>query len=74
MDRSDSERLAVIEAILKSINLRLFGRDGDGGVIEHLDKRVAKLENWRWWVIGIAIGAGAATGGLASHVIEAIIK
>ena len=60
---TDSERLAVIESTVGRIEKRLFGTDGDRGEIGHLDYRITKLENWRWWVVGIAVGLGVAVGG-----------
>ncbi len=67
--RTDSQKLAVIEDAVARIELRLFGRDGNRGIVDELDIRITKLENWRWWVVGIAIGLGAASGAGLSHLM-----
>lgn len=65
---TDSQRLAVIERIVTDMRDRLFGDDVDEGEIGHLKARVAKLEQWRWWIVGVA--AAPAVGG----VIAALVK
>lgn len=69
-DRTDSQKLAVVEETVVRMEHRLFGRDGDRGVINELDIRITKLENWRWWVVGIAVGLGAASGMGIAHFIK----
>ena len=76
--RTDGERLAVIESIVVKLEPRLFGGDGEGGAFARLekrlmglDKRVTKLENWRWWVMGIAVGVGFVLGGWVQKAIAA---
>lgn len=81
MERSDSQKLASIEALLESMDHRLFGNGQPGeidrlhGKIGKVDARVTKLENWRWWVVGIGVGLGVATGAglrsIAEHLIGA---
>ena len=79
--RTDSERIAVIEEIVvrlekstERFERRLFGNSDSGelGEINHLDARITKLENWRWWVVGIAVGLGFAGGGTIMHIIESV--
>jgi hypothetical protein len=41
------------------------------GTARH-DARLGSLEQWRWTVVGVALGAGAAAGGLASTIGSAI--
>jgi len=72
--RTDSERIAVIEEVVMRMDRRLFGRDGDMGEIQHLDSRITKLENWRWWVVGMALGLGFAAGGFGKQLIETLTK
>lgn len=80
MEKTDSERIAVIETTVTDIKQRLFG-NGQPGELDHLHtrvssvgNRVAKLENWRWWVVGIAVGLGVALGGTARAIAEALLK
>ncbi len=54
MERSDHERLAVIEEVVLRLEARLFG-DGQPGEITSIKHRIRALENWRWKIIG---GAG----------------
>ncbi len=68
--RTDSERLAVIESIVMRMDRRLFGRDGDMGEVDRLDVRVTALENWRWWLVGIAVGMGFAGGAGVVHFLR----
>ena len=70
--RTDSERLVAIETTVRRIDLNLFGADGNEGKLGSLDSRVSKLENWRWWVMGIAVGSGAIIGGLVGKVLAAV--
>ena len=81
--RTDSERIAVIEEIVvrmekstERFERRLFGNSDSGelGEINHLDARITKLENWRWWVVGIAVGLGFTAGGFGHKVIEVFAK
>lgn len=79
--RSDSERLAVIESTVERIDLNLFGPDGQGGIFSTLDRRlnsvdrrVSKLENWRSWVIGVSMGVGVVLGGLIQKFLTALAK
>ena len=67
-NRTDSERLAAIETSLNNIEKRLFG-NGQPGELEQLHerinahgKRVSSLENWRWWLTGVAVGVGTLLG------------
>ena len=74
MTESDSNKLAVIESIVIRMDRRLFGVDGSMGEMDHLDARVTKLENWRWWLIGIGIGIGVGGGLGLSKMLEAFGK
>lgn len=47
------ERLAVIEAIVRRLESRLFG-NGQPGEISAIKKRVARLESWLWRATGAA--------------------
>lgn len=71
---ADSERLAVIESIVTNLSHRLIGMDGNGGELDSLHRRIGKLENWRWWVVGIAVGLGVALGGAGKALAEALFK
>ena len=73
MNRTDSERLASMETTLDDIKHRLFG-NGRPGHIDGIYNRLSKLENWRWWVVGIAVGAGVVLGGYGHAAIEAMTK
>ena len=53
-DRTDSERLAVIESAVLKLSRDLFG-NGQPGVIKAMSKRIGKLETY----LAIAIGGGA---------------
>lgn len=69
---TDGERLASIETTVKDIKERLFGEDQSNGVIGDLDTRLTKLENWRWWVVGMALGLGVAAGHSLTHFLEVL--
>jgi hypothetical protein len=75
MERTDSERLAVIsersaviESTLLDVKRQLFGNGQPGQIqllhsrVSTVDKRVDLLENWKWWVVGAGVGAGTALG------------
>lgn len=70
---NENTELAVIKEVVLRLEHRLFG-NGQPGVIEEHSKRIAKLENWRWWVVGIAVGLGIALGAGGTHIIEAMSK
>jgi uncharacterized protein involved in exopolysaccharide biosynthesis len=53
-ERTDRERLAVIEETVLDLKERLFG-NGQPGVIEKHEIRITRLENYRW-LIGGAVG------------------
>lgn len=80
--RTDSERIAVIEEVILRMEKsnarfehRLFGRDGEEmGEINHLDARITRLENWRWWLLGLAVGIGIVAGGYGHAIAEALTK
>lgn len=67
------ERLARIETMVEEIYHRLFG-NGQPGELDRLNSRVGKLENWRWWVMGIAVGAGIACGYGLNGLLQALAK
>jgi hypothetical protein len=70
--KTDSERLVAIETTVRRIDLNLFGADGNEGKLGIFDKRITKLENWRWWVMGVAVGAGGIIGGLIGKAIAVV--
>ena len=70
--RSDTERLAVIESIVTRMDRRLFGVDESMGELGQLDFRLTKLENWRWWLIGIGVGLGVGGGVGLAKILEAL--
>lgn len=72
-EKTDSERLAVIEEVVTRTDHRLFG-NGQPGEISSIKGRIAKLENWRWWVVGVAVGLGIALGGSIRPIVEAFAK
>lgn len=51
MDRTDHERLAVIEEVVLRLEERLFG-DGQPGEIATLKARVHRIEQWFWRISG----------------------
>lgn len=66
---ADSLRLTVIETILTRMDHALFG-NGQPGAIRTMEHRILKLENWRWYVMGIAIGSGGIVGAFIMHMVE----
>lgn len=77
---SDNERLARIEVVLTNIEKRLFG-NGHPGELGQLhtrldvhNKRLTSLEMWRWWIAGVALGLGIASGIGISQLIEGFTK
>lgn len=68
----DSDRLTRIETTLNLLSSRLLGNDGNGGELDSLHRRVGKLENWRWWVVGIAVGLGVAVGGAGKALMTVL--
>jgi len=80
VQKSDSERLAVIESMVTALVKRLLG-NGQPGEIEQLatridghGKRLSSLENWRGWVIGLVVGAAVASGFGLSRLLETIAR
>lgn len=73
VNRTDGERLAVIETTVLDIKVRLFGGDGQAGELSSLRDRVAKLENWRWYVVGIGVGAGVTIGWIAKSALASVL-
>lgn len=71
--RTDSERIAVIESVCISLRDRLVGAEGNGGELLSLHKRISKLENWRWWVMGIAVACGILVGGAGKSIAQALL-
>lgn len=63
MDRSDHERLVVIEEVVLRMEERLFG-NSQPGEIESLKARVRRLESWFWRAAGAA--------GVAATVFEVL--
>ncbi len=47
------ERLAVIEAVVRRLESRLFG-NGQPGEIAAIKRRVVRLESWLWRATGAA--------------------
>jgi len=73
MQKTDSERLAVIEETVVDMKKRLFG-NGQPGELSSVKSRLSKLENWRWWVMGIAVGCGVVVGGAGRAIAGALLK
>ncbi len=78
-NKSDSERLASIETLVQSIDKRLFG-NGQPGEIDHLHLRISgqgreiqNLQRWRYWIMGLAIGAGLFAGSVGHKLIANIL-
>lgn len=71
---TDSQRLAVIESIVLDLRIRLFGRDQEAGVIGHLEARVATIEKWQRWIMGIGVGIAFASGMGAKTLLEMMRK
>ncbi len=65
MDRTDHERLAVIEEVVLRLEERLLG-NGQPGEITIIKERVRKLESWLWRAAG-ACGLLAAALELFDH-------
>lgn len=67
--KPDGERLATIEAIVNSMNLRLFGIDGESGLFGTVYEmhaantaKINKFEKWGWMALGAVIGSMIMTG------------
>ena len=67
MTEDDSKQLAVLVEVVTRREHRLFGNGKEGVIDEHAG-RISKLENWRFWVVGIAVGAGMVLG-FGSHIV-----
>jgi len=80
MEQADKERLARVETTLMNIDKRLFGNGQPGHIdqihtrISESNKRIASLENWRWWVMGLGIGTGLGLGFISAHALEAMVR
>ena len=67
-ERTDSERIAVTEAIVLELKHNLLGNGNPGQVhllherVNTISKRVGSLENWKWWITGISLGVGTILG------------
>jgi anti-sigma-K factor RskA len=69
------DRLAALESsvhvlteVVSRVEHRLFG-NGQPGELSALKSRITKLENWRWYVCGIAVGLGAFAGWIGRGVL-----
>ncbi len=65
MDRSDHERLAVIEEVVLRLEARLFG-NGQPGEVALLKARVHRIEQWFWRISG----AGAVLLALCEKLLH----
>lgn len=63
-------RLAVIERTVLDIHRRLYG-NGQPGEIQSLAGRIAALENWKWWLVGVGGGFGAF-GGVLGYILRGL--
>jgi len=63
-ERTDGERLAVIETKLEDIE----------GKIDALLERIADLERWKWIMVAIGCFAGGAFGFSAKAIAEVLTK
>lgn len=77
-NRTDSERIVAIETTVTDIKHRLLG-NGQPGEIDHLHerinahgRRISKIENWRWWLMGIGLGIGMAGGASVAKLLETL--
>ena len=67
-ERSDSERIAIIETVVLQMEKQLFGNGQPGQIdilherIGDISKRVVHLENWKWWLSGMAFAVGSMLG------------
>lgn len=50
--------VALIRQTVERMDMRLFG-NGQKGEISGMKARILHLENWRYWVVGIAVGVGS---------------
>lgn len=64
--------VAVLTAQVESLDHRLFG-NGQPGIIDGMFKRIGKLENWRWYVMGVAVGLGGVIGAALMHAAEGTV-
>lgn len=71
--RTDSERIAAIETEVMNIKAALLG-NGQPGKISEIEKRILYLENFRYWVMGLGVGAGIACGLGMKALLEAVIR
>lgn len=63
--RDTGERVSALETDLHG----LIG-NGQPGRVAQLEKAVAKLTQWRWWMVGAAAGGGGVISVLAWAVSE----
>ncbi len=67
-NRTDSERIAVIETTVVELKHNLLGNGQPGQIqvlhrrVSDISDRVSDLENWKWWVLGGAGVIGALGG------------
>ena len=65
-DRDVESRLIRVEDKLDAINQRI-----DDALLSHIrdhGKRIAALESWKMWVVGVAAGVG----GVISFVVQVV--
>jgi hypothetical protein len=65
--RETGERLSSLEAQVRS------GITGNGqpSRLQRIEDAVSRLQNWRWYLIGVAAGVSGVVSCLAWYLIEA---
>lgn len=58
-----------LERKMHQFELQLVRVEENAPAVKDLSERVAKLENWRWFIIGLSTAAGAVAGILGKLLV-----
>jgi hypothetical protein len=68
--KEHGERLARIEQKLDDLSGRLFGENGQPGMLYRHDESIKQLETFRWKAAGILTALSACSGLCAHKVLK----
>lgn len=60
----------ILGGIAQNVSELVKGQARIEVTLENQNRRIRKLENWRTWTIGVAIGTGLVGGGLTQYILD----